>query len=82
MEELVRSIKVNWPEEAGEFKNSAQAFLLRDLQRRWHYAFEKKQEINEGLREFVQYLNALDQIRGTDWQSTFPELAALIQAEL
>ena len=82
MEELVRSIKVNWPEEAGEFKNSAQAFFFFFFQRSWHYAFEKKQEINEGLREFVQYLNALDQIRGTDWQSTFPELAALIQAEL
>lgn len=57
----------------------SELFPLGDLGRRMEFCFEDTQGGNKRVEDFLVYLGQLDQVRGTCWQKTFPELAGLIE---
>jgi hypothetical protein len=41
-------------------------------------SFMKAQDWSNRMPEFIEYINLMDNIRGTDFRSTFPEMAHLM----
>ncbi|MCB0387022.1 MAG: radical SAM protein, partial [Bdellovibrionales bacterium] len=80
--EFAGELRNQWKNRQEDFVKSPQAFLLKDLDRRLSYALNRSGGNGESLKDFIQYLNALDQVRGTQWVEVFPELAEMIRAEL
>jgi MoaA/NifB/PqqE/SkfB family radical SAM enzyme len=47
-----------------------------------NYGVYPKEVCESSLREHIKYMDKLDELRGTDWKATFPEIADLLKEYL